>query len=122
MLYLGSQFGLHILACLRETGEDSERQRRVGEIVGVLDMDIGSARVEDTDGREHWIGGVPLGQDALCFCPPMKKSTLALSERLLEDERRSRAGRCKQCVQDRPRTVGRAGRLQHFPNAGILDF
>ena len=42
-LDLGGQSGLHVLAGLCEPGEDAERQGRVGEIVGVLDMDIGGA-------------------------------------------------------------------------------
>ena len=51
----GRKFGFHILARLRETGENAERKGRIGEIVGVLDMDIGGPGVEDADGGQHRI-------------------------------------------------------------------
>ena len=44
-----------------------------------------------------------------------------LSERLLEDERRSCTGRRQQRVRDGSRAVSCALGLQYFPNAGILD-
>ena len=60
-LHLGSQCGFDVLTGLRQPREDAERQRRVGEIVGVLDMDVGSPRVEHAHGGEHGVRRTTLG-------------------------------------------------------------
>ena len=44
-----------------------------------------------------------------------------LSERLIENERRSRTGWRQQRIQDGPSTVSSAKSLQHLANASVLD-
>jgi hypothetical protein len=44
-----------------------------------------------------------------------------LTERLPEDERRACAGRRQQRIENGPGAIGRARRLQHLPDTGILN-
>lgn len=68
----GRQFGFHILARLGEAGENAQRKGRIGEIVGVLDMDIGGSGVEDADSGQHRIDR--------CALVPRRVSLLTANE------------------------------------------
>ena len=54
-----SQLVFDRLAELGHPSKQFERERRIGHVISLIDVDVGGAGIENTDGRQRGIGGLP---------------------------------------------------------------